>query len=396
MKKLLLLLAVAVLATSASAFTYKNGGTLGPKFNDAPVGLLQKLSAKNAVKAAVKDEITSASDLDGVYATTYENLTSRSGESGTELKTSTVITTDGDNVTIVGLTQVYDPISATFQAGDAVITIPEQTVATSSYGTVSLQELFYYEGDDTYAAGWYYNDNAYLYCTEDGIISEPGHFFVTVLNEDAGNYAGYILTWENSAYPRNFSIVPDSESDVNALFTVTYDGVYTTRSPSIYSVTVSQNEGEVTVSGDFFRLTNPSFKVVLAEDHTLSIAEGQEVSDQSDQEYGVWTFHAADYSVEDPSGISDFFVEGPILGTWDSKTLNWGSFTIDSSEGYWLGASVSGKIQFLSDEEFAGVAGVFADKKADNVWYNLLGVRLNGKPSQAGVYINNGKKILVK
>ena len=57
MKKLLLLLAVAVLATSASAFTFKNGGTLGPKFNDAPVGLLQKLSAKNAVKAAVKDEI---------------------------------------------------------------------------------------------------------------------------------------------------------------------------------------------------------------------------------------------------------------------------------------------------------------------------------------------------
>ena len=396
MKKLLLLLAVAVLATSASAFTYKNGGTLGPKFNDAPVGLLQKLSAKNAVKAAVKDEITSASDLDGVYATTYENLTSRSGESGTELKTSTVITTDGDNVTIVSLTQVYNPISATFQAGDAVITIPEQTVATSSYGTVSLQELFYYEGDDTYAAGWYYNDNAYLYCTDDGIISEPGHFFVTVLNEDAGDYAGYILTWEGLAYPRNFSLVPDSESDVNALFTVTYDGVYTTRSPSIYPVTVSQNEGEVTVSGDFFRLTNPSFKVVLAEDHTLSIAEGQEVSDQSDQEYGVWTFHAADYSVEDPSEISDFFVEGPILGTWDSKTLNWGSFIVDSTEGYWLGASVSGKIQFLSDEEFAGVAGVFADKKADNVWYNLLGVRLNGKPSQAGVYINNGKKILVK
>lgn len=44
----------------------------------------------------------------------------------------------------------------------------------------------------------------------------------------------------------------------------------------------------------------------------------------------------------------------------------------------------------------SGVEGVNADKKADNVWYNLLGVRLNGKPSQAGIYINGGKKVVVK
>ncbi|MBR5745208.1 MAG: fibronectin type III domain-containing protein, partial [Muribaculaceae bacterium] len=44
----------------------------------------------------------------------------------------------------------------------------------------------------------------------------------------------------------------------------------------------------------------------------------------------------------------------------------------------------------------SGVAGVAADKKADNVWYNLLGVRLNGQPTQAGIYINNGKKVIIK
>ncbi|MBQ7211687.1 MAG: fibronectin type III domain-containing protein, partial [Muribaculaceae bacterium] len=49
---------------------------------------------------------------------------------------------------------------------------------------------------------------------------------------------------------------------------------------------------------------------------------------------------------------------------------------------------------FMTGE--SGVEGIKADAKADNVWYNLLGVRLNGKPSQAGIYINNGKKIFIK
>ena len=32
----------------------------------------------------------------------------------------------------------------------------------------------------------------------------------------------------------------------------------------------------------------------------------------------------------------------------------------------------------------------------DDVWYSLDGVRLSGKPTQRGMYINKGKKILVK
>ena len=29
-------------------------------------------------------------------------------------------------------------------------------------------------------------------------------------------------------------------------------------------------------------------------------------------------------------------------------------------------------------------------------WYTLNGVRLNGKPTKKGIYINNGKKIVIK
>ena len=62
-----------------------------------------------------------------------------------------------------------------------------------------------------------------------------------------------------------------------------------------------------------------------------------------------------------------------------------------------IGESVSSwseKVIFTTGEN--SVEGVIADKKADNVWFNLLGVRLNGQPTQAGIYINNGKKVIVK
>jgi len=32
----------------------------------------------------------------------------------------------------------------------------------------------------------------------------------------------------------------------------------------------------------------------------------------------------------------------------------------------------------------------------DNSWYDMNGRKLNGKPSRAGVYINNGNKVVIK
>ena len=34
--------------------------------------------------------------------------------------------------------------------------------------------------------------------------------------------------------------------------------------------------------------------------------------------------------------------------------------------------------------------------KADNNWYNLQGVKFNGMPSVPGIYINNGRKQVIK
>lgn len=35
-------------------------------------------------------------------------------------------------------------------------------------------------------------------------------------------------------------------------------------------------------------------------------------------------------------------------------------------------------------------------QKADNIWYTISGSRMTSKPTQKGVYIHQGKKVVVK
>ena len=43
-----------------------------------------------------------------------------------------------------------------------------------------------------------------------------------------------------------------------------------------------------------------------------------------------------------------------------------------------------------------GIEGIAADAVESNIWYDLNGRRLDGKPTKTGIYINNHKKVYVK
>ena len=49
-------------------------------------------------------------------------------------------------------------------------------------------------------------------------------------------------------------------------------------------------------------------------------------------------------------------------------------------------------------EEVTGILEISADSKemTDDAWYSLDGVRLSGKPTQRGIYINNGNKVVIQ
>ena len=46
-------------------------------------------------------------------------------------------------------------------------------------------------------------------------------------------------------------------------------------------------------------------------------------------------------------------------------------------------------------DELTGIEDI-ATSTVDNVWYNMSGMKFNGKPSAPGIYILNGKKVIVK
>jgi len=55
-------------------------------------------------------------------------------------------------------------------------------------------------------------------------------------------------------------------------------------------------------------------------------------------------------------------------------------------------------IDFGDDDNTTGIISTtnYTNYTNSDAWYSLDGVRLNGKPSAKGVYINNGKKVVIK
>ena len=54
-------------------------------------------------------------------------------------------------------------------------------------------------------------------------------------------------------------------------------------------------------------------------------------------------------------------------------------------------------LNFGDDNNPTGINIIDNNQKTqDNAWYSLDGRKLNDKPTQKGIYINNGKKVVIK
>ena len=92
------------------------------------------------------------------------------------------------------------------------------------------------------------------------------------------------------------------------------------------------------------------------------------------------------------------------LGVKDGKnTLFWPSTnkTINAFRAYFHvdldGGSVSAIQMYFGDDETTGIITMSdVRSKMSDVWYTLDGRKLDGKPTQKGIYIYNGKKVVIK
>ena len=50
----------------------------------------------------------------------------------------------------------------------------------------------------------------------------------------------------------------------------------------------------------------------------------------------------------------------------------------------------------VTKEDPSAISTVGVDTKADNAYYNLMGVKYNSMPTVPGIYIHNGKKVVIK
>lgn len=86
-------------------------------------------------------------------------------------------------------------------------------------------------------------------------------------------------------------------------------------------------------------------------------------------------------------------------GTQFEKTVG----TVPAFQAYfyttsrdWLGGALT--IDFVGNSEATGIQSVDTKQVAadDDNWYTLQGVKLDGKPTEKGIYIYNGKKVAIK
>jgi hypothetical protein len=74
-----------------------------------------------------------------------------------------------------------------------------------------------------------------------------------------------------------------------------------------------------------------------------------------------------------------------------------GDYTITVMEAPTAGLkSINEPLVMVVSKVVTGINDINADKAGSNEWYNLNGQKLNGKPGTAGIYINGGRKVIVK
>jgi hypothetical protein len=145
-----------------------------------------------------------------------------------------------------------------------------------------------------------------------------------------------------------------------------------------------------------YDIGNPVFEGVTISNSTAQTVESETTGLEIVQMVGTY------------SPVSVIADDKSILFLGDANTLYYSTIDrqIRSCRAYFsvpyiknnAGAKARAFALSFDEEETTGILEVSANSNEvkDDAWYSLDGVRLSGKPTQRGMYINKGKKILVK
>ncbi len=304
---------------------------------------------------------------------------------------------DGNDIYIQGLPYYFDEAWVKGTISGSTVTIPSgQLVGTDEYG-------------DEYIVGFNLEtesiaDIVFAYDSDKGTLTlDPNILILEDPYKDKANYYGY---WYDLALSKEAPAAPDlvtppagEEEDWNvlgAVVTVDEEEGFVFGDPEQYPVKVIKDGNDFYIQGLCYALPDAWVKG--------TIADGK-VTFATDQYLGVYTETDEETGKEYPfnmflvgfsagtGGISDLvftYDEENNMLTFEENSLMVISVKPSSVSMYlylYMPAQISKSVE-------EGISTVNTKTQA-NVFYNLQGAKMN-RPTQKGLYIVNGKKVVVK
>ena len=271
--------------------------------------------------------------------------------------------------------------------------ISEEIVATGVQTTYTF-DLGPYAGEQGYIAIRHFN-------VTDMYILNVTNFYMAGETPDVP--AGEWTVVENVEVPYTIEGL-DPETKYEVQVQGIYDAKATTEwTPSVFFTTTA-DEGitELYVVGSFngWNQTEDGGRIQLTADEegnyvgTVELEANAEFKLITPSEDGGWIW----YGGEDANQVGFFWIgedllDNPIalMDGSNFRIYDAGTYVITVSEARGLNEP----IQMVISKKVTGIDNIAVDSQS-NEWYNLNGQKLNGKPVTPGIYINGGKKVIVR
>ena len=269
--------------------------------------------------------------------------------------------------------------------------LPE-AVSTGTYQEITA-DLSAYEGQMGYIAFRHFN------CTD-----------MFRLNID-----NVTITYGGGVEPGEWTVVENVESpytieglDPETKYEVQVQGIYEAKAttdwtPSVFFTTLADGGmNEFYVVGDFngWNQTADGGRIELVSEDgaeytgEVTLEANGEFKIITPAEDGGWIW----YGGEDANQVGFFWIgedllDNPIalMDGSNFRIYEAGTYVITVSEARGLNEP----IQMVISKKVTGIDNIAVDSQS-NEWYNLNGQKLNGKPVTPGIYINGGKKVIVR
>ena len=270
--------------------------------------------------------------------------------------------------------------------------ISEEIVATGVQTTYTF-DLGPYAGEQGYIAIRHFN-------VTDMYILNVTNFYMAGETPDVP--AGEWTVVENVEVPYTIEGL-DPETKYEVQVQGIYDAKATTEwTPSVFFTTTA-DEGitELYVVGSFngWNQTEDGGRIQLTADEegnyvgTVELEANAEFKLITPSEDGGWIW----YGGEDANQVGFFWIDANLLGQPISlmdganfRIYEAGTYNITVSEARGLNEPL-----VMVIDKVTGIENIAVDSQS-NEWYNLNGQKLNGKPVTPGIYINGGKKVIVR